>query len=95
MGGPVGEVREGVDGFPHAEIDDLELVLEQLDVRGVATVILKPPHKSGTAVRESVDPVEIQTKLVDARIVQRRPQASNVELSEMHRPQVWATHSDQ
>lgn len=51
----VGEVRQGVDRLPQAEVEDLQGVLEGGDAGGVAALVLEPPDEPGARVGQRVE----------------------------------------
>ena len=81
---PIGEVGQRLDRFPDREVDDRECVVERIDARRVAAVVFETPHEAGTRLRQFVDRIQVRTKVVDHRVVDRRTQSRDVQLGEVH-----------
>jgi hypothetical protein len=71
--GAVAEVGERFDRFPDREVDDLQVVAERFDTGGVAGLVLEAPSVPCTDLRHRVDPGQVQSEVVDKRVVDRCP----------------------
>ena len=76
-------MAQRLDRLPHGEIDDEERIVGEQDVRRVPRVGLKPPDVTRARLGEAVDRLEGLHEARDPVIVDRRKQASDVDLGEV------------
>ena len=88
MAGSEDEVGQRFDRRPHGEVHDHQLVLECPDVGGVAARVFEAPDIAGTRLGQHVDRFEIGDELTAAGIVDGRPEATDVQLGQVHRASV-------
>ena len=79
----VGKGAQGLDRFPHAQVDQYLQVVKRTKFGGVADIALQPPHEARRSVRQRVDRFQAGHEVGHGRIVQRRSHPGHVDLSKM------------
>src|SRR5262245_11039725 len=96
MRAAIDELLQRLKRFPHRQVDRHAVIVGiRPDGGGVAVFGLESPHESGSSIRERVDRIQLRAEPFNERVVDRRPQATDVDLREMktgRRPRIGGDH---
>jgi hypothetical protein len=79
---PAREISQSRQRLPHGHVHDHEWIIVVSDIRRVPRLRPQTPHKS-RAIRQRINRLQSRDKLRNRRIVERRNQPANIDLSQI------------
>jgi hypothetical protein len=83
MRAPIGEHVQRVVVPPQRDVDEHRTALVGLHAHAVPALVREPPHEPRTRRRESLNRFDGRNELAHPHVVERREQASDVDLGEV------------